>query len=42
MRAYLEAQAEHRVSDYELPPELKRKIIERLGPISTASAIARR
>jgi len=32
MRAYLEAQAEHRVSDYDLPPELKRKIIERLGP----------
>jgi hypothetical protein len=32
MRAYLDAQAEHRVSDYELPPELKRKVIERLGP----------
>jgi hypothetical protein len=32
MQAYLDAQKEHRVSDYELPPELKRKIIERLGP----------
>ena len=32
MRAYLDAQKEHRVSEYELPPELKRKIIERLGP----------
>jgi hypothetical protein len=32
MRAYLEAQKEHRVSEYELPPELKRKIIERLSP----------
>ena len=33
MRAYLEAQAEHRISEYELPPELKRKIIERLWPL---------
>jgi omega-hydroxy-beta-dihydromenaquinone-9 sulfotransferase len=32
MRAYLEARKEHRVSEYELPPELKRKIIDRLGP----------
>jgi hypothetical protein len=32
MRDYLETQKEHRVSEYELPPELKRKIIERLGP----------
>ena len=32
MRAYLETQKEHRVSEYELPPELKRKIIERLSP----------
>lgn len=32
MRAYLDAQKEHRVSEYELPPELKRKVIERLGP----------
>lgn len=32
MLAYLDAQKEHRVSEYELPPELKRKLIERLGP----------
>ena len=32
MRAYLDAQKEHRVSEYELPMELKRKIIARLGP----------
>jgi hypothetical protein len=32
MRAYLDAQKEHRVSEYELPPELKRKVVERLGP----------
>jgi omega-hydroxy-beta-dihydromenaquinone-9 sulfotransferase len=32
IRAYLDAQKEHRVSEYELPPELKRKVIERLGP----------
>ncbi|HYB05445.1 MAG TPA: sulfotransferase [Methyloceanibacter sp.] len=32
MRAYLEAQAEHRISEYEMPLELKRKIVERLGP----------
>ena len=32
MRAYLEAQAEHRISEYEMPPELKRNVIERLGP----------
>jgi omega-hydroxy-beta-dihydromenaquinone-9 sulfotransferase len=32
MRAYLEAQAEHRISEYEMPLELKRKIVGRLGP----------
>ena len=32
MRAYLDAQKEHRVSEYELPPELKQKIVARLGP----------
>jgi hypothetical protein len=32
MQAYLYAQKEHRVSEYEMPPELKRKVIERLGP----------
>jgi hypothetical protein len=32
MRAYLDAQKEHRVSEYELPAELKRKVVERLGP----------
>jgi omega-hydroxy-beta-dihydromenaquinone-9 sulfotransferase len=32
MRAYLDAQKEHRISEYELPPALKRKVIERLGP----------
>ena len=32
MQAYLDAQKEHRVSEYEMPPELKRKIIDRLGP----------
>jgi omega-hydroxy-beta-dihydromenaquinone-9 sulfotransferase len=32
MRAYLDAQKEHRVSEYEMPPELKRKVIERLRP----------
>ncbi|HEY8276645.1 MAG TPA: sulfotransferase [Methyloceanibacter sp.] len=32
MQAYLDAQSEHRVSEYELPPELKRKLIERLKP----------
>ncbi len=32
MQAYLDAQKEHRVSEYELPPELKRKVIDRLGP----------
>jgi hypothetical protein len=32
MRAYLDAQKEHRISEYELPPELKRKVIARLGP----------
>ena len=32
MRAYLEEQKEHRVSEYEMPPELKRKVIERLRP----------
>jgi len=32
MRVYLEAQAEHRISEYELPPVLKRKVIERLRP----------
>jgi hypothetical protein len=32
MRAYLDNQKEHRVSEYEMPPELKRKIVDRLGP----------
>jgi hypothetical protein len=32
MQAYLDAQKEHRVSEYEMPLELKRKIVERLGP----------
>jgi hypothetical protein len=32
MQAYLHAQKEHRVSEYQMPPELKRKVIERLGP----------
>ena len=32
MQAYLDAQKEHRVSDYELPPELKRRVVERLKP----------
>src|SRR5262249_47594072 len=32
MRVYLDAQKEHRVSEYEMPVELKRRIIERLGP----------
>jgi len=32
MRAYLEAQAEDRISEYELPAALKRKVIARLGP----------
>jgi hypothetical protein len=32
MQAYLDAQKEHRVSEYEMPPELKRKVIDRLGP----------
>jgi len=32
MQVYLDAQKEHRVSEYEMPVELKRKIIERLGP----------
>jgi omega-hydroxy-beta-dihydromenaquinone-9 sulfotransferase len=32
MQAYLDAQKEHRVSEYEMPPELKRKVVERLGP----------
>jgi hypothetical protein len=32
MRAYLDAQKEHRVSEYALPPELKGKVIARLGP----------
>ena len=32
MQAYLDAQKEHRVSEYEMPLELKRKIIERLAP----------
>ena len=32
MRTYLEAQKEHRVSEYEMPPELKRKIVARLSP----------
>jgi len=32
MQAYLDAQNEHRVSEYELPSELKRRVIERLKP----------
>jgi hypothetical protein len=32
MQAYLDTQKEHRVSEYEMPPELKRKIVDRLGP----------
>jgi omega-hydroxy-beta-dihydromenaquinone-9 sulfotransferase len=32
MRAYLDAQKEHRISEYEMPAELKRKIVERLAP----------
>jgi omega-hydroxy-beta-dihydromenaquinone-9 sulfotransferase len=32
MQAYLDAQNEHRVSEYEMPAELKRKVIERLKP----------
>jgi hypothetical protein len=32
MQAYLDAQKEHRVSEYEMPADLKRKIIDRLGP----------
>jgi hypothetical protein len=32
MQAYLDAQKEHRVSEYEMPLELKRKIVDRLGP----------
>jgi hypothetical protein len=32
MREYLEAQAEHKVSEYEMPLALKRKIVDRLGP----------
>jgi len=32
MQACLDAQKEHRVSEYEMPPDLKRKIIDRLGP----------
>jgi hypothetical protein len=32
VQAYLDAQKEHRVSDYDLPRELKRRLIERLKP----------
>jgi hypothetical protein len=32
MQAYLDAQKEHRVSTYEMPADLKRKITERLAP----------
>jgi hypothetical protein len=32
MQAYLDAQKEHRVSEYEMPPELKRKVVDRLAP----------
>jgi hypothetical protein len=32
MQAYLDTQKEHRVSEYEMPLELKRKIVDRLGP----------
>jgi hypothetical protein len=32
MQAYLDAQDDHRVSEYEMPAELKRKVVERLKP----------
>ena len=32
MREFLRTRSEHRVSRYELPEKLKRKIIERLKP----------
>jgi hypothetical protein len=32
MQVYLDAQKEHRVSEYEMPPELKRKVVGRLAP----------
>jgi hypothetical protein len=32
MQAYLDAQKQHRVSEYDVPPELKRRLIERLKP----------
>ena len=32
MQAYLDAQQEHRVSEYEMPKRLKQKIVARLGP----------
>ena len=32
MQAYLDAQKEHRVSQYEMPLELKRKVVDRLAP----------
>jgi hypothetical protein len=32
MQAYLDAQNDHRVSEYEMPAELKRKVVERLKP----------
>ncbi len=32
MQAYLDAQQEHRVSEYEMPKALRQRIVERLGP----------
>jgi hypothetical protein len=32
IRAYLDAQKEHRVSEYDLPPALKEKVVARLAP----------
>jgi hypothetical protein len=32
VQAYLDAQNDHRVSEYEMPPELRRKVVERLKP----------
>jgi hypothetical protein len=32
MQAYLDAQQEHRVSEYEMPKALRHRIVERLGP----------
>ena len=40
MRAFLAERSEHKVSRYELPAALKRKVVERLSLISIASATA--